>query len=146
MKYIKYIRRNQASFMNKGVRMVITVRTYLLNNFRNKNLLINELAYKRQSNFCSTLIKETKRNFYNNLNVNKITDNKSFWKTIKPSFTEKTLKDKKIVPVENDTTFSEEMKLRKSSGLILTVQWMVTTLKRCEISKEHSDTKRDQNF
>ena len=54
------------------------------------------------------LIKKTKKNFYNNLNVNKITDNKSFWKTVKPSFTEKTLKDEKIVLVENDTTFPEE--------------------------------------
>ena len=132
--------------MNKSVRKAIIVRTQLPNKFRKENSFINELAYRRQRNFCTTLIKKTKRNFYNNLNVNKITDNKSFWKTIKPSFTEKTLKDKKIVPVENDTTFSEEMKLRKSSGLILTVQWMVTTLKRCEISKEHSDTKRDQNF
>ena len=50
----------------------------------------------------------TKRNFYNNLNVNKITDNRSFWKTVKSSFTEKTLKDGKIVLVEDDTTFSVE--------------------------------------
>ena len=41
------------------------------------------------------LIKNTKRNFINNRNVNKITDNKSFWKSVKPSFTEKALKDEK---------------------------------------------------
>ena len=44
------------------------------------------------------------RSLYNNLNVNKITDNTSFWKTVKPSFTEKTLKDGN----EDDTTISEE--------------------------------------
>ena len=64
--------------------------------------------YKRQRNVCTTLIKKTKTSFYNNLNVNKMTDNKSFWKTVKPSFTEKTQKGEKIVLVENDTTFSEE--------------------------------------
>ena len=64
--------------------------------------------YKRQRNVCTTLIKKTKTSFYNNLNVNKMTDNKSFWKTVKPSFTEKTQKGGKIVLVENDTTFSEE--------------------------------------
>ena len=89
----KYVRRNQAPFMNKSVRKAIMVRTKLLNKFRKENSFINELEYKRQRNFCTTLIKKTKRNFYNNLNVNKITDNKSCWKTVKPSFTEKALKD-----------------------------------------------------
>ena len=54
------------------------------------------------------LIKNIKRNFINNRNVNKITDNKSFWKSVKPSFTEKALKDEKIVLAENDTTILEE--------------------------------------
>ena len=71
----KYIRRNQAPFMNKSVQMAIMV--------------------KRQRNFCTALIKKTKRNFYNTLNVNKITDNKPFWKTVNPSLTEKIQKKKK---------------------------------------------------
>ena len=33
---------------------------------------------------------------------------KSSWKTVKPSFTEQTLKDEKLVLIENDTSFSEE--------------------------------------
>ena len=72
----------------KNVRNVckaIVVRTCLLNRFRKENLFLDELAYKRQRNFCVKPIKKTKRNFYNNLNVNKITDNKSFCKTVKPS-------------------------------------------------------------
>ena len=72
----KYIRHNQAPFMNKGVRKAIMVRTKLLNKFRKENSFINELEYKRQRNFCTTLIKKTKRNFYNNLSVSKIIDNK----------------------------------------------------------------------
>ena len=75
--------------------------------FRKENLFIFELAYKRQRNFCTTLIKKTKRNFYNNLSVSKIIDNKSFWKTMKPCFIEKTLKGEKIALAENDTMFSE---------------------------------------
>ena len=87
------------------------VRTQFLNNFRKGNSFINELAYKRQRNFCTRLIKKIKRNFYNNLNVNQTTDNKSFCKTVKTSFTEKTLKGEKIVLVENDTTFLKENKV-----------------------------------
>ena len=100
--------------MNKSVPKAIMVRAKLLNKLRKENSLINELGYKRQSNFCTTLIKKTKRNFYNNLNVNKskrLPINRSFWNTIKLSFIEKTLKDEKIVLTENDTTFSEENKI-----------------------------------
>ena len=123
----KYVRRNQAPFMKKSIRKAFLVQKKLLNKFRKENSFINELEYKRQRNFCTTLIKKTKRNFYNNLNVNKIADNNFFWKTVKPSFTEKTLKYEKIVLTENETTFSEETKLQKSFSLVLTVLQMVLT-------------------
>ena len=54
--------------MNKSVRKAIIVQTRLLNKFKNENSILNELAYKRQRNFCAKRIKKTKRNFYNNLN------------------------------------------------------------------------------
>ena len=95
LEYHALMKEKHAPFMNKSIRKAIMVRTKLLNKFRKENSLINELEYKRKRNFCTTLIKKTERNFYNNLKVNKITDNKSFWKTVKPSFTEKTLKDEK---------------------------------------------------
>ena len=135
----KYIRRNQAPFMNKSVRKAIMVRTQLLHKFRKKNSFVIELAYKRQRNICTKLIKKTKRNFYNNFNVNKITDNKSFWKIVKPTFTEKTLKGEKIVLAEKDTTFSEENEVAEIflsyfDGIVDGLN-----IKRCKISKEDSD-------
>ena len=63
----KNIRRNQASFMNKSVRKAIMIRTQLLNKFTKENSFINELVYKRQRSLCTTLIKKTKKDFYNNL-------------------------------------------------------------------------------
>ena len=82
--------------------------TLLLNKFRKENSFLNNLVVKRQCNICTKHIKKTKRNFYNNLNINKVTNNKSFCKTVKTSLTEKTLKDEKIVLFENDTTTTEE--------------------------------------
>ena len=123
--------------MNKSVRKAIMVQAQPLNKFKKENPFINELAYKkRQPNFCTTLIKKTERNFYNNLNVNKITDNKSFWKTVKPSFTEKTLKGEKTVLFENDTTFLEENEVAEifRDGIVDGLN-----INRCELSKEHSD-------
>ena len=74
-----------------------------------------------------------------NPNVNKITDNKPFWKTVKPSFAEKTLKDEKIVFVQNDKTIWEESE-------VVGIFWSYfdgivdgLNIKCCEISKEHND-------
>ena len=52
--------------------------------------------YKRQINFCVKLLRKTKKLFYNNLNVKYITENKIFWKIVKHSFIDKTLKDERI--------------------------------------------------
>ena len=57
------------------------------------------------------LLRKTKKDFYNNLNVKYITKNKLFWKTVKPSFTDKTLKDERITLVKNDKVVSDENKL-----------------------------------
>ena len=52
-----------------------------------------------------SLIRWEKKNFFNNISTRDITDNKTFWKTVKPLFTDKiqikskiTLIDKKLCP------------------------------------------------
>ena len=61
---------------------------------------------------CET-IKKDQKEFYNNLNVKCITENKLFWKTVKPSFTDKTLKNERITLVENNKVVSGESKLEE---------------------------------
>ena len=62
------------------------------------------------------LLRKTKKEFYNNLNVKYINENKLFWKTVKPSFTNKTLKDERITLVENNEFVSDECKLVEIFG------------------------------
>ena len=57
------------------------------------------------------LLRKTKKEFYNNLNVKYITKKKLYWKTVKSSFTDKTLKDERITLVENNKFFSDKSKL-----------------------------------
>ena len=45
--------------------------------------------------------------------MKKVTDNKHFWKTIKPKFTYKILKDEKIILVEDDKVVTAETDLVK---------------------------------
>ena len=107
----RYVRYNQAKFMNKILQKAIMNRSRLLNRYRKEKTEATRSAYKRQRNFCVKLLRKTKKEFYNNLNVKYITENKLFWKTVKPSFTDKTLKDERITLVENNKVVSDESKL-----------------------------------
>ena len=57
------------------------------------------------------LLRKNKKEFYNNTTVKYITKNKLFWKTVKPSFTDKPLKDERINLFENNKFVSDEIKL-----------------------------------
>ena len=98
-------------FMNKPLQKAIMNRSRLLNKYRKEKTEETKLAYKKQRNFCVKLLRKTKKEFYNNLNVKCITDNKLFWKTVKPSFTDKTLKDERITLVEKNEVISDDVKL-----------------------------------
>ena len=107
----RYVRYKQAKFMNKNLQKAIMNRSSLLNRYREEETEVTRSAYKRQINFCVKLLRKTKKEFYNNLNVKYITENKLFWKMVKPSFTDKTLKDERITLVEKDKVVSDESKL-----------------------------------
>ena len=89
-------------------------RTRLLNKYRKDNNAGNLFAYKRQRNFSIKLLRKSKKNFCNNLNVKRITDNRKFWQTIKPNCTDKTLKDETITLVEGDKAITEEKNVIKT--------------------------------
>ena len=110
----KYIRYNQAVLMNKQLRKVIMTRTRLLNKLRKCTCPENQLVYKRQRNSCVKLLKRPKKDFYNNLNVKKLTDKKHFWKTIKLNFTDKVLNDEKIILVEDDKVITADTDLAET--------------------------------
>ena len=54
-----------------------------------KELLESLKKYKKQKNYCSRLHKKEHKIFFSNLDLSKICDNKTFWKTIQPFFSEK---------------------------------------------------------
>ena len=56
--------------------------------------------YKKQCNFCVDLLKKTKRSYFEQINIKDISDNKKFWKTIKPFFINKGLNSNKLMLIE----------------------------------------------
>ena len=72
----------------------------------------------KHQNFCSRSYKKERKKYFDTLDVNKITDNKAFWKNIQPLFSEKrkfankiTLEDSEENILTDDTLVSEELKI-----------------------------------
>ena len=93
--------------MTKDLCKAIMVRSKLRNTFLKLKTIESRRAYNKQRNFCVALLRETKKNYYENLNVNLITDNKKFWKHINPFFTDKSQSNTKITLIENNEIISD---------------------------------------
>ena len=84
------------------------VQIRLLNKFRKGNSARTFLAYKRQRKVCVELLKKPKKEFYNNLNEKKIADCRKFWQTIKPNFTDQSLKYERVTLIDRDKIVAKE--------------------------------------
>ena len=70
----------------------------------------NRFLYTQQRNKCVSLLRKTKMNYYGNLNEKDITDNKKFWKTVKPFLSDKSINSDKIHLNENGELINSESK------------------------------------
>ena len=107
---IKHVRANEAPFMTKELHKAIMKRSRLRNTFLKDRTENNQEVFKHHINFCKTL--RTKKNsYYSNLDTKKVTDNKTFWKTIIPLFTKRPLKSEKINLFENGKNIFNDTEL-----------------------------------
>ena len=56
--------------------------------------------YNKQRNLCVTMVRKAKENYFNNLNVRNITDNKQFRKAVKSFFSNKVGNNERITLIE----------------------------------------------
>ena len=96
----KFIRHNNDPFMTKELRKAIMKRSQLKNRYNKNHNYENWYLYKKQRNFCVSLLTKTKRNYFKNVKIRDVTDNKEFWKTIRPYFSDKGYNQTKITIVE----------------------------------------------
>ena len=99
----KCIRANSSPFMNKTISRESMKRTRIRNKFLRERTEANRRAYNIQRNYCVSLMRKTKR-YYSNLNHKQVTDNKIFWKTVKPFFADKGVNNEKMTLIENGET------------------------------------------
>ena len=75
---------------------MVRMRHIFLKNMSEKN----KIYYNKQRNLCVTLLRKSKREYYQNLSVENICDNKKFWKVVKPLLSSKIMSSEKITLVE----------------------------------------------
>ena len=85
----KYHRANQVGFITKDLHKAIMKRSRLRNKFLRDRTDISREEYKKQRNLCVSLLKKAKKDHFANLDIKSATDNKKFWQTVKPPFSNK---------------------------------------------------------
>ena len=109
----KYIRGNNQPYMTKTLRKAIMTRSKLRNKYNTQRTHENWQSYKKQRNFCVKIHKIAKRDYFSSLDINKLNDNKRFWKTIKPFFSDKGINSQKLILIENDVILTKETDISK---------------------------------
>ena len=104
----KYTRGNHLPFMNKELSKALMNRTRLRNVYLRKRSDENRKKYSKQRNYCVSLLRRTKRNYYSSLDAKSVTDNKTFWRTVKPFLSDKTPFNAKITLIEDGEVISSD--------------------------------------
>ena len=86
-------------------------RSRLKNKYIRKRNDKNWENYKKQRNFCVDLLRKTEAEYFRNLNVKDLSDNRKFLKTIKPYFSNKDLNSKRLSLQEKGNLVADEKKL-----------------------------------
>ena len=89
----KYVRGNKP-IMSKTLSQAIMQRTKLRNKFLKDPTEHNKVSYTKQRNWCVSLLRKEKKEYFANL-----IDNKKFWQTVKPFLSEKLKSREKITLV-----------------------------------------------
>ena len=98
----KYTPGNHFPFMNKTISKEIMKRTRFRNQFLKNRTDENKSRYTKQRNYCVSLLRKTKTQYYSNLNEKNVTDNKTFWRTVKPFLSDEITSTEKITLIEKN--------------------------------------------
>ena len=98
----KILRFNHNPFMTNALHKAIMVRSKLKNKYNKIRTEENWDSYKKQGNFCANLLRKPKKDYFSDLDIKNITDNKAFWKSIKPYFSNKGLNSSSLILSEKN--------------------------------------------
>ena len=86
-------------------------RSRLRNKYNKNRTNENWSNYARQRNLCVKILKKSKKHYFENLDVKKVTDTKIFWNTIKPLISNKSKSTNSITLIEDQKILKHEEKI-----------------------------------
>ena len=94
--------------MNKTLPKAFMQRAKLKNRYNRNPTELNHLHLKKQRDYCANLLNRVKKEYYTNLDLSIFKDNKTFWKNIRPLFSDKQkVRERNIILIEDETVISE---------------------------------------
>ena len=104
----KFLCANNSPFMNKKLSKAIMTRSRYKNRTKTRRW---KIKCNKQRNICVNMLKKAKREYYNNIDIKLLNDNRKFWKCIKPLFSNKQIRLSKAcehdITICNDKTIAE---------------------------------------
>ena len=85
----KQIRGNQAPFMNKSLSKIIMQKSKVRNKYLKWPSCENFLKYKKVKNKCNSLVRKSKKEYFQNVSNANSSHSKSFWNAVKPFVSKK---------------------------------------------------------
>ena len=110
----KYLRANHSNFITKELSKAIMQRSKLRNLYLKVRSDENRIRYKKQRNICVSLLRKAKRKHFEDLSIADVTDNKKFWKRVKPLFGNKIKGNPNIALVESNDLITDEKSLAET--------------------------------
>ena len=118
-------------------------RSHLGDPFEKNRSEVNRVNYIKQHSYYVRFLRKIEKQYYANLNEKDVANKKQFWKTLKPSFSEKSKSNKNIALVEDDKIFTQNI---KGAGKLIAFFWKVAkTLKTPRYSEANSITEEIAN-
>ena len=88
-------------------------RAKLRNKFLKSKGEADKKNYVKQKKYCVSLLRRTKKEYYGNLDSKKVTDNRTFWRTVKPFLSNKYIENEKLILVEKEEIVTNDSSVAK---------------------------------
>ena len=118
-------------FMTKKLRTEVMTRSLFRTKYNRNRTYENWLNYKMQRNICTNIVKKRKTDYFNNIDIKNITDNKRFWTAVKFFFTDKSKTCNKIILNVNDKTIKDGKEIANKFN-----KYFVSIIKKPNLKKD----------
>lgn len=88
-------------------------RTRLKNKYLKNQYAATRTAYISQKNSPVPVVRKAQWDYCDKLDHKKLTDDETFWKTVKPFFTDKGINNKKMLFIEEGQTIANNKRISK---------------------------------